>query len=399
MKKLFTLCATVATFMAYSQNLVNDGGTINIAVNDTISVPGQFTALDTAIVNNNGVLQVAGNFTGTGNSQHLGTGIYRFNGMSPQTLSLDNTITSIELDNDSNLFLASNISGVTALNFVDGQIISNGNNLTMSVIANSISGADSNKYFVCNNNGQLRYINVGSASQAFYPVGADTISYNPVWLSNTGTPDNIGVYVFNNILLQGTTGSANTFDQHLVNRTWVLTEDVVGSTRPNITLQWETAHQRSLFNLTGDLGISNFNTFTSQWNYMQEALSVNGTGPYTVTQNYSTPLVNLGAFIIADANSQLLFVGLDENAVDMVITYPNPATAGNTLQLTAPNLANRNVILQLYNSAGQLVFSEKNTVSAQGNYNTTMPAVSSGLYLLTLSDGVNALYKSKLVVR
>lgn len=399
MKKLFTIFATTATFMAYSQNLVNDGGTINIAANDTISVFGQFTALNTATVNNNGVLQVAGNFTGTGNSQHIGAGIYLFNGTGPQTLSLDNIISTIALNNDSNLFLGSDISGVAALNFIDGHIISNGNDLTMSVIANSITGADSSKYFVCNSNGQLRYLNLGSASQAFYPVGANTTSYNPVWLSNTGAPDNIGVYVFNNILLQGTTGSANTFDLHLVNRTWGLTEDVAGGTQPNITLQWETAHQRSLFDLTSDLGVSNFNTTTSQWNNMQEALSANGTGPYTVTQNYTAPLSNLGAFIVSDAFSQILFVGIDENAVDMSVTYPNPATAGNTIQLTAPNLANRNATLQLYNSAGQLVFSEKNTVSAQGTYSTTMPTVSSGLYLLTLSDGVSAVYKSKLVVR
>jgi len=397
MKKLFTIVVLSIAALANAQNLVNDAGNITIAPGATIVVPGSFSNTNTGSVNNGGVMAVAGNFTAIANSIQFGNGTYRFNGTSPQTLSLNtNQITSVEVDNDSNLYLNSNVDGVNKLNFVNGKIISNGNNFTMYVAGNAVTGADSTQYFVCNNGGRFEYFALNAVDTAFYPIGHSENSYNPMWLKNSGSLDNFSVRVFDDVLVQGTSGISNTADQHLVNRTWDVQESNAGGTIPYIKLQWNAAHQRPLFNTQGNVGISYYIPNTATWSAISGVLAT-GNNPYTVAQGFSpNPQTFTTAYIVADENSA---VTVNETVFSNLAIYPNPATAGNAIQVNALAIANKEVTLALYNGAGQMVFSEKKNVPANGFINTNLPNISSGLYLLTVSDGANALHKGKLVVR
>ena len=137
MKKLYILPALCFLgFSSYAQNLINDGGTINIATGATITLTSNFDNLNAGAVNNQGMLELAGNFTAADASNQTGSGTYRFNGTNnPQTLTIGTgEISSIELDTPLGLELQSDVNGVNSLNFISGHIISGPNTLTMNTV-------------------------------------------------------------------------------------------------------------------------------------------------------------------------------------------------------------------------------------------------------------------------
>lgn len=394
MKKLFTLTLLSIAALAHAQNLINDGGDINIASGDTITVTGYFNNVNSGSVNNSGVMEVAGNYTAAGNSFQTGVGIYRFNGTSPQTVNLtgEYSFFNMQLDNDSGLHVAHDMGIQNLLNFVNGKIYLDGHLFEIK----NFTGADSLRYFVCGNGGTVSNVDLSGPGNdtLFYPIGFTDTTYNPIWFQNSGTDDYFSVRVFNDVLLQGTNGAPNTTDQHLVNRTWVIEEANAGGTVPYIKVQWNAAHQRPLFNASGNVGISYFIPGSTSWSPIAGVPAV-GSNPYTVAQTFNPNPQSMTAFIVADENSA---VSVNETVFNDLSIYPNPVNTGNAIQVNAKALANKNVTLALYNSAGQLVFSEKKTVPAEGFMNANLPSVTSGLYLLTISDGATALYRGKVVV-
>lgn len=400
MKKLYILPALCFLgFSAYAQNLINDGGTINIAAGATISLTSNFNNLNAGAVNNQGMLELAGNFTAADVSNQTGSGTYRFNGTNnPQTLTIGTgEISSIELDNPLGLELQSDVNGVNSLNFINGHIISGPNTLTMNTVNNAVLGASNNRFLVCGDNGLLKYNNVGTGDTAFFPIGYSIGNYNPAWLLNSGTEDNFSAQVFNNVLQNGLSG-APLVDDYLVNRTWDIQEDVDGGSIPAITLQWNQSHQRA--NFTGaSAGIVNYSDINSSWNLLQNLGNVTGNEPFTISRSYSQPQLNLGAFIIGQIGSPTVTPeSVGETLTDANMSCsPNPAAGGNMIQVTAKALANKAVSINLYDLAGRVVASDTKTASPKGSMPFAIPHLTPGMYLLNLSADEGR-YSSKIIV-
>jgi hypothetical protein len=401
MKKLYvTLVLSISGITAYSQNLVNDGGIINIAAGATITLTSDFNNLNAGAVNNQGALELAGNFTAADASNQLGSGIYRFNGSSPQNLSIGTgQISNVELNNPAGLDLLSDVTVTTSLKFVSGHILGGTNTLAMNTVNNAVIGADANKFFVCGDDGFFKYNLVLATDTAFFPIGYSIAIYNPAWFNNTGTIDNFSAQVFNNVLQNGLTGSPIVQDQHLVNRTWNIQEDVAGGTMPTVKLQWETSHQRADFDPTGIAGISYYKQNAGQWDIYPNSTPVQGSNPYSITHTFSVQPDNLGAFIVGDGSSLTVFpesVGETLGGGD-VSCSPNPAAGGNIIQLTAKALANKAVSVKLYDLAGRVVATDTQTASPKGSLPFVMPQLSRGMYMLNLTT-TEGRYSTKLIV-
>ncbi|UPT67816.1 MAG: T9SS type A sorting domain-containing protein [Sphingobacteriales bacterium JAD_PAG50586_3] len=402
MKKLYVaLALSFVGYTAYSQNLINDGGTINIAPGATVTLTANFNNLNAGAVNNSGAMEVAGNFTAADASNQTGAGIYRFNGNNnPQTLTIGTgQISSIELNNPLGLELQSDVKGVNSLNFINGHIISGPNTLTMNTVNNAVSGASNNRFLVCGDNGLLKYNNVGTGDTAFFPIGYSVGNYNPAWLTNSGTADNFSAQVFNDVLNNGLTGSSIAFDDRLVNRTWNIQEDNAGGTMPMLTLQWDASHQRAGFNPQVNSVVSYYRENQGQWEYFPSSVPVQGSDPFIITRTFTANPDNMGAFIVANNGSITIFpesVGETPPGTE-VSCSPNPATTGNTIQVTAKALANKVVNVKLFDATGRCVATDNKMANPKGQLPFVIPQLTKGMYLLNLTTPQGR-YSSKLIV-
>lgn len=405
MKKLYVaLALSFSGFTAYSQNLVNDGGTINIAAGATVALTSNFDNLNAGTVNNQGAMEVKGNFTAADVSTQTGAGVYRFNGTNnPQVLIIGTgEISNIELDNPAGLELQSDVSGVNSINFINGHLISGPNTLTLNTVNNAISGASDNRFVVCGDNGLLKYNGVGTGDTAFFPIGYSIGNYNPAWLTNSGTEDNFSAQVFNDVLQNGLTGSPITVDESLVNRTWNIQEDVVGGTIPSVTLQWNASHQRANFSPGAPGAISYYNESLGQWDVwpIADIAIPQGTDPYTLSRTFTAAPTNLGAFIVGNDGSITIFpesVGENPPGTELACS-PNPVAGGSLIQLTAKALANKAVNIRLYDTTGRCVANDNKMANPKGQMQFTIPQITKGMYLLNLTTG-NGSYNSKVIVQ
>lgn len=81
---------------------------------------------------------------------------------------------------------------------------------------------------------------------SIFPVGYNTTKYNPIEVANTGTTDNFSVRVGNNVLANGTSGTAYT--NGCVDRTWYVEEAVIGGSSVTLTVQWVAGDELTGFN-------------------------------------------------------------------------------------------------------------------------------------------------------
>jgi hypothetical protein len=130
-----------------------------------------------------------------------------------------------------------------------------------------------------------------------FPVG--TSSYTPAALSQSagGTADNFHVRIFNGAFDLGTSGEAYAFNS--VNRTWLVSESVVGGSDVSLTLQWGTAEEQPSFTRL-NTRIRHFTGGTYDSSMPESAAS--GTDPYTLTR---TGITSFSPFMVGDGTPPL----------------------------------------------------------------------------------------------
>ncbi len=117
-------------------------------------------------------------------------------------------------------------------------------------------------------------------------------------LITPGTADNYGVRVFNNVLINGTTGATIPSINNAVAMTWVVDEAIAGGSNLTATCQWNGANEGSLFNRT-QAGIGVYSA--GVWN-PQNAGAASGANPYLLTRSgITTP----GPMAVGDISSPM----------------------------------------------------------------------------------------------
>lgn len=198
--------------------------TINIASGGKISgLAGSSVLLSKATITNNGIISVAGS-----NPDSIGATIVSSTG----SILVNKT--------SSNLAFAGTSTLNSALTFTSGTASLGANNLTVGSTG-SISGSSSTSYIITNGTGKLIQ-SAAAATPKLFPIGASSISYDPVILTPTNATDvavNVGT------TLPATAPSGFNYNA----KVWDITPVIPSST--SITLTPSTAVATSVADCMG----------------------------------------------------------------------------------------------------------------------------------------------------
>jgi hypothetical protein len=269
-------------------------------------------------VNNSGTIVINGNLVNLSSSQsNLGTGTFQFSGTTLQTISGQNLMTNVIVNNPAGLSIGGNTEIDGVLTLTSGLVTLGSNNLLLGSSA-TVSGAPSTNMIVATGSGQLqkKFTTTGSFT---FPVGdAGTPShYSPVTLNFTSGSFGTGAYAGVNLVASAYPGMTGSY----LNRYWnvsqsnitgfscnaqfyYVTSDVVG-TEANIycvkmapVLATYNAADTSSHSLTAN-GLSSFGTFTGGMQRWQGNLFVFLEGPYNTGTNTMATTLNTGGNIPA----------------------------------------------------------------------------------------------------
>ncbi len=250
---------------------------------------------------NNIVLQNT-SFTNNG-TFHAGTGTVIVTGDATTVQSelggtSQSTFYNLKINKSTNdALLRQNATVNNLLLLTDGKLEIGNYNL---IIGNSatISGQNQDRYIVTNGTGSL--VRQVGTSWTVFPIGNST--FNPARLKNDGTVDNFSIQVQDNFLENGTTGNAIT--TNVIPRTWLIEEEMVGSSDVSMRLIWRPVHVGSGFN-TNASQITHFtngnwqdqntgvsiadHSYSSDHRY-REATNITSFSPFGVKSGASLPV-------------------------------------------------------------------------------------------------------------
>lgn len=281
LSSIFTLSAQNHIVLS-GGNAVQTGGVL-VVKDANLNIAGTFSA-------SAGTVEMTG-AAATANSTIGGTGTSSFH--------------TLEIDKNSNdAQLGGNIAVANQLTMTNGNLDMVANTCTINS-GGSISGATSSKYIKTSSTGTLAQTVGGS--NVIYPVGNST--YNPMTLNNAGTSDNYHLRVSDEVLVDGTSGAAETTD--VVDRTWFLTEDAAGGSNLTMTAQWNSGEE---LGFTRNLAI--ISHYTSSWD-ASEFVGASGSNPYTVSR---TGISSLSPFAVREGSILLTVAVSPASSVENVGT-------------------------------------------------------------------------------
>ncbi len=209
---------------------------------------------------------------------------FDFSGTSAQLTgtSLPATFNNLTINNAAGVTLSKsvNVQGVLTLTSGNLQLDTN------YIMASSISGASSSSYILTDSSkSSLKITGVGS-TKVLFPVGTTAEGYSPVWMTNAGTADTFSVAAMMD--------TSAALGGGRVNVKWNIAENNPGSANLTLTFGWMGTAQNSLFAATPSLYTQIYNLGgilrqAGAGNYSSQLT----TEPYTLGRS---GIVSLGTF-------------------------------------------------------------------------------------------------------
>ena len=306
-----------------------------------------------------------------------GTGKVIFNGNGTATETINSTagytteFGDVTLDRTNGLLLQAPINVTGTLSLTNGLLDIAGYTLNMQ--ANPIVGGSPLSYIKTSGTGTLNR-SVG-ATAVDYPIGA--AAYNPARLINTGTADVISLRVVDNVTNDGTALGLTTTEA-VVNRTWMIVEEIAGGTNATIRLYWNGAGEEINGFAATNAFMAQYVSASSMWDNLGGSM---GTG-YIETSNNTA----LSPFTISSSNT---FAPLAINELNFdsfsFTAYPNPSTGNFNVKLEGIAL-DGNAQLNITDVNGRLMRSmelENSTMVYTISENNLSP----GVYYLQIQQG------------
>lgn len=226
---------------------------------------------DAKLVNNAAFVATAGEVLFTGTAASANSGIQG---------SAASTLYDLTINKSSNdVTLSQNATISNTLDFQSGNLDIQNFDLTISS-GGGITNGTSTKYVKTSGSGSL--IQQVAGTDVTFPVGNS--AYNPAILNNSGTSDNFDVRVTDEVLTNGTSGTALTAD--VVDRTWLIGEETGGGSNLTITTTWNGSEELTGFTRAACY-ISHYTG--SGWN-ANSAAAASGSDPYTISRAGITSL-------------------------------------------------------------------------------------------------------------
>jgi len=200
-------------------------------------------------------------------------------GFAVSSLTMNGAGKTLTLDND--------LKVNSGLTLTEGKILLEAASLRMGASA-TLTGGSATSFVQTNGNGQV--IREGLASSAFaYPIGTST-AYTPTSIANSGTADDIGLRIQNDVLAGGLTGTPV---DSVVGVTWVINEGTAGGSSLSVTPQWPGSSEKAGFNRSSTF----FQGFAGgSWITLSGAagIAASGSDPFSAAyNNIAGDLVNL----------------------------------------------------------------------------------------------------------
>jgi len=295
-KQLLAVILLFTVFPGFAQLTMESGANIVVNSGSSVIVSGGITSTG-ATLDNKGTIENKGDLVN--NTSVLfassSTGTFKFNGTTAQEITGDHDVGFYgvtEIDNTSGVSVTNTSTGADQtingeLRLTNGTLSLNGFNLTIG--STDPTGAGASAYVKTNSTGALkRNVPADGATDVTFPVGNS--AYNPLTLQNsaTATADVYGVRVVDN-------EPANASTQHMVDRSWEVTEAVAGGSDLTITAQWNSTEHLTGFDVNNcAIGLTTDGGTTYDWS---ETGVASGTDPYSMT---NSTITGVGTFAVGD---------------------------------------------------------------------------------------------------
>ena len=296
MKRLLlsALCAVPAFCMGQTL-LYNDGAMIKVQAGATLYVEGGIQNTATGTIDNDGTIEVKGNFINAGTWDPNQPNTLKFTGnvnsdVTSGTAKFQTVI--IQKDATFNVNLIDNMTVNTNLNFnaAGASKLNLGAKHLILPSAATVTGYDSDEYIVTGGTGKVKRF-YGGAGSFEYPVGFNTTTYNPATINLTAGPnDTLSVRVGD----RPTDGNGMTgipIDSQVVYAVWEVTESTAGGNTANVTFGW--AETDESVNFPDLLNAVSKNDGTNGW----DALHADR-GPEVGNTRTRNGLTSFGAFAV-----------------------------------------------------------------------------------------------------
>ena len=297
MKRLLlsALCA-VPAFCIGQTLLYNDGALIKVQAGATLYVEGGIQNTSTGTIDNDGTIEVKGNFINAGTWEPSQPNTLKFTG------NVNSDVTSgsaqfqtvvIQKDPTFNVNLIDNMTVNTNLNFNAtgaSKLILGTKHLKLGGAA-TVTGHDSDEYIVTGSTGKVKKYYSGTGSFEF-PVGFNTTTYNPATINLTAGPaDTLSVRCGDHPTDGNGYSGANPITTQVVDAAWEVTESTAGGNTANVTLAWAQSDQLSGF--SESLNAVSRNDGTNGWDALFADL-----GPEVSNTRTRNALTSFGVFAV-----------------------------------------------------------------------------------------------------
>jgi gliding motility-associated-like protein len=221
---------------------------------------------------------------------------------------------NLKVDNPQGIFLSGDLDLQVrnVLNFANGKLWVNGNNLMMgSAKPGLVTGYSETRYIVTGTGitgGFLYYARVDStAGQVVFPVGADILYYTPAAITYKGVAQNFKVRPFDQIFSHAINGvNGNTLDQSFVQTTWNIGKETSDSAETDIVLQHPRLLEGTVFALKRDSSyITRYDGSRMVWDTIP-ASGVHQPGKLTTGTPQDSTFENVRGFIMALSPNEYL---------------------------------------------------------------------------------------------
>jgi hypothetical protein len=229
----------VVSFICQGQTIVSSGTTLKIMPGTSIMSNEQLTLQSGAGLDNQGTVILKKNLANlNGSANFLGSGLVTFSGTANQSVSGQNVIQSITVNNPTGVTLAGNTRVNGVLTLTSGQVTLGSNNLLLGSGATVSGTPAAGNMVVATGAGQLQK-EFTAAGSFLFPVGDATVTseYSPVTLAFNSGAFAAGSYAGVNLVDAQYPGTTISY----LTRYWNVTQSGITAFSSNATFQYPVA--------------------------------------------------------------------------------------------------------------------------------------------------------------
>jgi hypothetical protein len=243
--------------------------------------------------------------------------------------------------------------------------------------AAAVENVDATNFAVTNGTGSLIIKNVGT-TETLFPVGI--YFYSPVWVTNDGTIDNIGVRVESD--------TKPLPDGGRVKAKWTLSEGTVGGGDYTLKFGWLSQHEDTKFkqNRSANAGIFLLASDTTEagiGGYITQFDSL----PYTVSRGGISSLGSFGVGKFGHITVDVSETKVLPSVFSLNQNYPNPFNPATSISFFVPK--DGHVSLKVFDILGKEIATivDRNMESGEHHYEWNASDYASGIYFYRITAG------------